>query len=348
MDSLVTIVTPVYNSAPYLETFFACLRRQTFKSFRLLIVYDRSSDNTLDLLRQNVKQTLIFPCQILEKPQLEGVGKARDFAIDSGLIQSPYVVFLDCDDSFSPLYLEKMVVRAQESNADITMCGYKRIDGLDEHVISTEMVSNPPAIENLAQSEILPFLNPAPWNKLIKTSLIGDARFIHKGGGEDLMFFLKLLPKANKIVFVNEPLYIYKVNPGSKAAGTDCKMIEEAEKGYLETQDFYRNHGSVYQPFQKVFSAFVFLRLGIRLTTRVCLAQGHGYRKTIKATTVFLNTHFPDWKTNRYLSFAVSIKHGFKSLMVWGCRWLYKIHLFSFFVSVYRLYTRLTKKDIKW
>jgi hypothetical protein len=183
---------------------------------------------------------------------------------------------------------------------------------------------------------------------LIKTSLIGDARFVHKGGGEDLMFFLKLLPKTNKIAFLNEPLYIYKVNPGSKAAGTDTKMLDEAKNGYLETRDFYFAHGEKYIGFLPLLDTFVFIRLGIGLTTRVCLTKRHGFHPIIRDSKLFMNSYFPGWKKSRFLSFRVSRRHGIKSLMIWACRCCYKCGTFGLFVTCYRLYTKMTKKDIKW
>ena len=102
-------------------------------NFTCIFVYDKSTDGTLTKLQSLIAKYPTFHCAVLVKPQKEGVGKARDFAIESGLVTSRYVLFLDSDDSFSPSYLSTLFQRAEATNADITMCGYRRIDSSNNH-----------------------------------------------------------------------------------------------------------------------------------------------------------------------------------------------------------------------
>jgi glycosyltransferase involved in cell wall biosynthesis len=346
---LVTLVIPVFNSAQYLDRFFACLSKQKFTSFCCLFVYDVSSDDTLKVLNQKVVEFSCLSCRILKKAVKEGVGKARDFAIDSGLLSTKYVLFLDCDDAFSDSFLQKLVSKAEQTDSDIVMCGYHRINGKGGMVVSTEMVHNPDYIVKPLESCIMPYLNPAPWNKLIKASIIQDARFIHKGGsGEDMMFFAKVLPNCSAISFVNEPLYEYFINQGSASCLTNESSLQEAEIGYQEVRDFYFVHGARYLLFCPLLEAFVFLRVGIGETTRVCLAKRRRYHSTINETRKYLDHFFPGWRENHFLSFGNSVKCGIKALMVWRCKVLYECGLFSLFVYEYKVFKTLFHKDVKW
>lgn len=343
-----TLVVPICNSADYLRPFFQHLDAQKFKNFQCLFVYDRSEDQTLPILQEMLSDKHAFSSQLLLKEVREGVGKARDFAIDSGLITTDYVLFLDCDDDFSDDFLDQMVNRAVSTGADITFCGYNRVEGKDHHIISKEMIHNPEEITDLLHCSILSYLNTAPWNKLLKTNIIGDSRFIHKGAGEDAMFFFKIYPNCSKFAFINDTLYDYNVNQDSVADKTDESYLEEAKQGYLEVKDFYDHHGDVYKSWMPFLESVVFLKVGIGQTTRVCLNKRHHYHSIIKQSRSYLYNNFPNWKRNPFLSFSSCAKHGLKTLMVWRCKMLYRLNWFGLFVFDYKLFTHLFRKDIKW
>jgi glycosyltransferase involved in cell wall biosynthesis len=347
-NTSLTLVVPIYNSAEYLGKFFQHLNAQTFQGFQCIFVYDQSEDGTLLVINNLMSKPHSFPCQLLLKPVKEGVGKARDYAIDSGLLNTPYTLFMDCDDDFADDFLSSMMGKAVSTGADITFCGYQRVDGKDGHVISNEMIHNPELVTDLLHCPILPYLNTAAWNKLLKTAIIGDSRFIHKGAGEDAMFFFKIYPNCSKFAFINKPLYFYNVNEDSIAGKTDESYLQVAEQGYLEVRDFYFQHGKSFLEWMPFLEAVVFLKVGVGQTTRVCLSKHHHYHGIIKQSRQYLYSNFPHWKHNRFLSFGSSLKHGFKALMIWRCKVLYRLNWFGLFVFDYKIFTGLFKKDIKW
>jgi glycosyltransferase EpsH len=345
---IVTLVVPIYNSALRLENLFSSLQRQSFRSFACIFVYDKSNDGTLTVLYSLISKWPDLSCFVLEKSFKEGVGKARDFALDSGMINSKYILFLDSDDSFESTFLEELVFIAEKTNSDIAMCGFDRTDEVTGQVLSTEMVHNPDLLTDLSKSPIVPYLNPAPWNKLYRMDKIRDARFVYPGGGEDEMFFLKVLPNCQKIAFVNKVLYHYQIHKGSVLSGTNVNLYEKAKEGYKSVIDFYKNHGKNYSAFLSLCEACIFIRFGIGMTTRTCLAVPREKKRLIKESKAFFNQNLLGWRHNKLLSFCTSLKHGIKSLLIWRCRLLYKVNFFSLFVFDYKIFTRLFRKDIKW
>jgi hypothetical protein len=193
---------------------------------------------------------------------------------------------------------------------------------------------------------VMPLINTAVWNKLIRCSIIKGARFIYPGGGEDSLFLSKIYPNCRKISFVNEVLYDYFVNSSSVSSLTNVQNLEITKNGYIDTLAFYKaNHFEKWVPFLEALGV---VRMGIGETTRVCIGFPKQKRRIIREMKRFFNANFPTWRSNKYLSLKVSLKHGLKGLMVWRCRFLYKINMFGLFVFEYKTFTRLFKKDIKW
>ena len=116
---MVTIITPCYNGAKYLDRYFASLINQTFKDFKITIIDDGSSDNSVEIInsyKDKLNITLI-------KQEHGGQALATKKAID--ILDTKYFCLLDCDDTIEPTSLEKRV-KFLEENKDYA---YVRTDG---------------------------------------------------------------------------------------------------------------------------------------------------------------------------------------------------------------------------
>ena len=104
MSRYITIITTVYNIAPYLERFFKCLGEQTFTDYEALIVDDGSTDNSLEICRAHAENDDRIRLVELEHT---GISGARNTAL--GLLQTPFAASLDGDDFFERDYLKHLV-----------------------------------------------------------------------------------------------------------------------------------------------------------------------------------------------------------------------------------------------
>ena len=349
--ALVTVVVPLYNSASRIDTFISLLNAQTFRSFEVFFICDKSPDKTEERLPESLKEKAAFPYSVKINPKRGGVGAARDHALDSGLIKSEFVLFLDCDDNFSPEYLARLYSTIVEYNADMAICGFTRLDENTGHVVATDMCHNPKRISVSIHEPMLSLINPAPWNKLIRLSVIGNCRF---GGApflEDVIFCALILPKCRRIAFINEPLYEYHIADGSLITSNATEALPTLMAGMLEAAKAYKTDLETYRGFSVYLTALAFMRVGVGATTRACMTQGVSYkerRRIIHGTREYLDTNFPNWRSNEFLSFRSLMKRGIKGIFLWRCRLLYKWHLFGLFVFEYKLFTSIFKKDIKW
>ena len=113
--TLISVVTPVYNGAQYIQGAYESLRRQTYPHWEWVVVDDGSTDDTRVLLR-----ALADTDHRIKYTRQSNTGSAkqpRDRAVFQG--RGELVLVLDIDDLLTDDYLQLMLERMQETEADI-------------------------------------------------------------------------------------------------------------------------------------------------------------------------------------------------------------------------------------
>ena len=100
----VSIVTPVYNSARFIEATLDSLANQTCSEFELLLIDDGSTDSTVDVIQRRLACDDIYFDWKLLKMAHNGPGACRN----RGIIESScdWVAFLDSDDLWDETKIE--------------------------------------------------------------------------------------------------------------------------------------------------------------------------------------------------------------------------------------------------
>ncbi len=116
----VSVAVPCYNesdSIPYLVKAIEELRCAAKNRYRLTFIFvdDRSSDNTVDILRKTFSGR--DDCKIVEHEKNKGVAGA----LISGIVaaETEIVCTIDADCSYDPLELLKMIPLLEQNNADM-------------------------------------------------------------------------------------------------------------------------------------------------------------------------------------------------------------------------------------
>ena len=112
---LISIVTPVYNGEKFVRQAYECLLRQTYRTWEWVVVDDGSADKTLSILRQIAEQDCRI--KVFTQPNSGACKYPRDRAV--AMAAGRFVLPLDIDDTLSEDYLETMLRRQQEPDADI-------------------------------------------------------------------------------------------------------------------------------------------------------------------------------------------------------------------------------------
>ncbi len=122
----VSVIIPTYNRAKLLPRAVNSVLNQTFKDFELIIVDDASTDNTEEVVKTFKDSRIKYIKHRINK----GGAAARNTGIKAS--KGEYIAFLDDDDEWLPLKLEKQVFKFNESSSKVGLIytGFSRyLDG---------------------------------------------------------------------------------------------------------------------------------------------------------------------------------------------------------------------------
>ena len=108
----VDIIIPLYNKERTIRRTVDSILEQTFDDWRLIIINDGSTDNSLRVVRQVSDPRIQIASQ-----DNRGPGAARNRGIQ--MADAPYLAFLDADDQWHPWYLQNAVAAISETKATL-------------------------------------------------------------------------------------------------------------------------------------------------------------------------------------------------------------------------------------
>ena len=117
----VSIVLPVYNVGKFLPYALDSLINQTLKEIEIICIDDKSTDNSLEIIKEySQKDKRII---VIEQEQNKGevVAKHKGALI----AKADYIGTLDPDDWVTLNYYEEMYKSIIENQADMTYCSYQ-------------------------------------------------------------------------------------------------------------------------------------------------------------------------------------------------------------------------------
>ena len=132
MNSLVSIITPSYNSSKFIKDCVNSVFSQTYKNWEMIIVDDCSEDNSKEIISElSTKDKRIKPI-FLEKNV--GAAEARNTAIRQS--KGKYVAFLDSDDLWEPQKLEIQISFMEKEDIAFSFSTYQPISDDDSKLYS--------------------------------------------------------------------------------------------------------------------------------------------------------------------------------------------------------------------
>lgn len=232
-ENKVSIVITAYNVVEYLGKALMSAIQQGVKE--VIIVEDCSTDNTKDVISELVMKFSDIVKVIYNRENI-GAGLSRRVGIENAT--GEYVLLLDGDDYLDEGYIQALLDRAEETNADIVSSGIKIIQ--EDGTWKAESYGNATTVGNEKISrywgERIVFMN----NKLIRRSLYEKVPYNHRRYIEDTPTIIPILWYANKCEYVDMLGYNYVMRQSSLTHTTN-QLKDVVFKGlcWLDLMDFF-------------------------------------------------------------------------------------------------------------
>ena len=120
----VSIITPAYNADSYIQETLNSVLRQSFTLWELIIVDDKSQDNTVSIVKQYMAQDSRI--QLVCNDENLGPGLSRNKGI--ACAKGRFLAFIDSDDVWLPSKLEIQLEFMKSKNVAISYTSYELID----------------------------------------------------------------------------------------------------------------------------------------------------------------------------------------------------------------------------
>lgn len=207
---LVSIVIPAYNVQAYIDQCMDSMVKQTYQNIEILLINDGSTDHTLELCKkwEQSDHRIRLICQ-----KNQGLGPTRNVGINEA--RGKYICFVDSDDWLREDAIEKLVDLAEETGADVTVFDFTEVDNVTRDSRQRHLqYRNHQVIETDADKGVFLFLG---WvmacGKLYRTDFMKKNQiYMPALRHEDNAIFPMVALLANRIVYLAECFYFYRVN----------------------------------------------------------------------------------------------------------------------------------------
>lgn len=243
MEELISVIVPVYGAESYLEKCVRTIMNQTYKNLEIILVDDKSPDNSGDLCDKLAKEDKRII--VIHREENGGISAARNSGID--IAKGDFIGFSDCDDYMHARNFEILHRLLQDNKVDIVVADYLEIEDDDNNHADEEIVYENIKKERYGGVECMNHLltkrnvkTILPWNKLYRRKVFDAGhRFPNGINGEDDFCIPHLLCTAEEVIYTDVSLYYWRKRPTSysrsfKLSRTTYLYVLEEREEFLQ------------------------------------------------------------------------------------------------------------------
>jgi glycosyltransferase involved in cell wall biosynthesis len=234
MRPMVSVVLPVYNCEHTIYEAIDSVLKQSFADFELIVVDDKSTDNTVGIIKQFTDSRL----KLLENQQ--NIGRAGSDNNALPFVQGKYIAKMDGDDICHPHRLEKQVAFLEEHPTINVVGSWIQCFGHSTYLHQYSLDSDQVMCRTLFG---MPLGNPSV---MLRSELFFEGRMRYDASlrqAEDYDFFARYREKLHLYV-LPEPLVKYRI---FDKTSRECiikerkRQVDSIRRQFLATNGFALN-----------------------------------------------------------------------------------------------------------
>lgn len=214
MEPLVSIVIPTYNRAALIGETLDSISQQTYRNWECIIVDDGSDDATPVVVQDFVSKDLRFKYYKRPEKSSKGANACRNYGFQKSI--GDYIIWFDSDDLMHPYKIEKQMFSLLSDN-EMEFCISKfsnfinRQEPFEKKAFNSNIkttVSLQTYMKNGFFFGTIDFLG--------KRAVFDGCAFNEQlQSGQEFHFFMGVLAKKPKGVFLNESLALRRIHDNS-------------------------------------------------------------------------------------------------------------------------------------
>lgn len=236
-EEQICIIVPVYNVETYLDRCIRSILFQSYRSFRLVLIDDGSTDSSGDMCDSYANED---PRAIVIHQENGGLSAARNAGLDWNRdhLHCPWVTFIDSDDWVHPKYLEYLLTAAVSNGVCLAA-------GLTYRTSGEPIPENDELRVSLKMPEeyYLGRFVTVAWGKLYRTECFSEIRFPVGKIHEDEYTTYKIIFTQSAVAVVEIELYAYFQNSDGITQKPWSSRRLDALPALEGQVDFFLKHG---------------------------------------------------------------------------------------------------------
>ena len=201
-----SIIIPAHNAENHIKKALDSISYQTYKDYELIVVCDRCTDNTEQIVRQYTDKVFTV--------NFNRDGLTRNVGIDNAT--GDWILFMDDDDWWLHEFVLDQLSKKLDEVGD-------NIDLLCFSFIWKD-------IRYCSPNSLRGELYPAVWNKCWRRSIIGSIRFPDIYSVSDWQFHCAVMRKNPRIYLWDMPMYYYNYLRKGSISDEMGRTVEETKR----------------------------------------------------------------------------------------------------------------------
>lgn len=235
MENKISVIIPVYNVEKFIERCIDSVINQSYRNLEIILIDDGSSDMCPQICDEYSKRDNRI--SVIHKKN-GGLSDARNAGLD--IATGDFVIFVDSDDYIDLTMCEKLISLVKE-DTDVIAYRFMRffdngnLEKIDNSTGEIVHVEGDEIFKNYIKRK---YFTHMVTDKMFKTSLFSNVRFIKGRLAEDMAICYQLIGKARSAIYVDNVYYYYYTRTNSIMGTGSLKLCIDAYKGENEAYEY--------------------------------------------------------------------------------------------------------------
>lgn len=226
-----SVLIPVYNVEQYIDGCLESVFSQNFTDFEVVLVNDGSTDGS-GVICDRWKERYPRQIRVIHREN-QGISRTREQMFREA--KGAYIVSLDSDDKLHPDALRQLHECICCNQADMVIYQFSSEEESSEPFREYPFEEDTPYTiatdAKLRQLMGATDLMPSIWSKAFRRELVEDVSIPGDiTEGEDLLFSIYIMEKAQRIFFLNRVLYFYSYNETGITKSYNPRLFRSMKK----------------------------------------------------------------------------------------------------------------------